>query len=386
MQYFKKTHFIALFAAIIIAGLFLLGIFHFRRSLTAAEESGGTITGYTVSWDGSVYQGMYEGEIEDSKPEGSGTFTGSDGVFSYEGSWHNGLIDGNGTIHFSGELWIEGEFRRGKRNGWCREYTDGSSYKEALYGMDIPYGNVCTYEDNKLVSAQLLVNCVPVETIMETAAELDPEIVSNDLQENGYVWIEGTVDTVFETDAREYFLLQNERLGLVLGSHDNREGAGSGQTFLPNLRKGDVVRIYGYYGGLTENTVSKKMKGYGYDFPVIYPFYGELVSEDAAAELYASLQRHPYLYYGRAAEGTFVVRKCLKKGSTYYIWAEEKAGSGAEYVLVYHNEGREDLVFIVGKEISFSGWYNGQHKENIAGQNETDLFVMYPEIYICSLK
>lgn len=418
----KKTHFAVLFAAVIIAGLFLWGTFHYRRSLPAAEASAGTISGCTVRWDGAGYQGAYEGEIEDSKPEGFGTFTSADGDFSYQGAWHNGLFDGQGNIYVSGQIRTEGEFRRGKRHGLCRDYSDALSFTEALYDRDIAYGNVCTFADHKLIAAELLVNSVPLATITETAEGLDPETIKKEERESGYIWVEGTVDTVFETDTREYFLLRNEELGLLLGAHENQEGKGSEQTFLPNLQKDDSVRIYGYYGGVTGNTVSEEMKGYGMDFPVIYPVYGEYVREDNAGDAagdttevstegtsesavedeageaagaaadtaavpYENLRRQPYLYYGRTAEGTFRVRRCLKQGSAYYIWAEEKTGSrDAVYVLVCPDEGRDEPEFQRGEEISIHGFFNGQYKENTAGEEETASFVIYPEIYVCSLQ
>lgn len=387
----KKTHFAALAAAVIIACLFLWGTFHYRRSLPAAEAAAGTISGWIVRWDGAEYPGVYEGEIEDSRPEGSGTFTSADGDFSYQGAWHNGLFDGQGNIYVSGQIRTKGEFRRGKRHGLCRDYSDALSFTEALYDRDIAYGNVCTYADHKLIAAELLVNSVPLATITETAAELDPETIKNEETGSGYMWVEGTVDTVYETDTREYFLLRNKDIGLVLGAHDNQEGKGSEQTCLPNLEKGDNVRIYGYYGGVTENTVSEDMKGYGKDYPVIYPVYGEYVRENNAGEAakasYENLRRQPYQYYGRAVEGTFTVRQCLKQGSAYYIWAEEKTGSrDAVYVLVCPGEGRDEPKFQRGEEISIHGFFNGQYKENTAGEEETASFVIYPEIYVCSLQ
>lgn len=107
----------------------------------------------------------------------------------------------------------------------------------------------------------------------------------------------------------------------------------------------------------------------------------------AAAVSYENLRRQPYQYYGRAAEGTFTVRQCLKQGSAYYIWAEEKTGSpDAVYVLVWPGEGRDEPEFQRGEEISIHGFFNGQYKENTAGEEETASFVIYPEIYVCGLQ
>lgn len=387
MQYKKISHSIIFSAVLIAAGLFIWGAWNYRRDLTEISSSEETIQGFELTWEGTSYKGTYEGEITDSIPYGEGSFTSQDGALSYQGSWYNGLPDGRGTFLSQGGIRTEGEFRRGARNGLCRDYSENNFYAEALYDRDIPYGNVCSYSDGALVKTDLLVNSVHLEMIKETAAELTPEIVKKDSKENRYIFFEGTVDTVYEKEDQEYYLIYNEQLGLVLGSHDNQGGNGSKQAFLPNLQAGDRVKIYGYYDGQKNNYIADEMKGYGFLFPVIRPVYGELLSDKTAADSYAHMQKQPYMYYGKAVEDVYVIDHCLKKGKTYYIWARNKAenSTDAVYVLVYQNEDKQDLVFMKGKEINIRGYFSGQYKEEKPEQNYTCSFVMYPEINICDL-
>jgi len=72
--------------------------------------------------------GKYEGEIENGKPNGQGTFTWSDGS-KYVGEWKDGKMSGQGTKTWTNGDMYEGEFKDGKRNGQgTYTWSDGRKY------------------------------------------------------------------------------------------------------------------------------------------------------------------------------------------------------------------------------------------------------------------
>ena len=59
------------------------------------------------------YHSKYEGEIENGKPKGQGTYTFPDGR-KYVGEWKNGTWNGEGTYSYPDGRKHLGEFREGK--------------------------------------------------------------------------------------------------------------------------------------------------------------------------------------------------------------------------------------------------------------------------------
>jgi hypothetical protein len=76
----------------------------------------------------------YEGDIENGKPHGNGTWTQSDGA-TYVGQWVNGLREGLGTFTWSekspqsGKSY-EGEYKNNKRHGTGKWLYDGGHVDE----------------------------------------------------------------------------------------------------------------------------------------------------------------------------------------------------------------------------------------------------------------
>ncbi len=71
----------------------------------------------------------YEGEWQNGKEHGKGTYTYPDGSV-YEGEWQNGKEHGQGTCTYASGSAYEGEWQNGKKHGKGKfKYADGSVYE-----------------------------------------------------------------------------------------------------------------------------------------------------------------------------------------------------------------------------------------------------------------
>ena len=72
-----------------------------------------------VMVNGEDYAGIYEGDMKDGKPEGTGTMTFSEGSYrlSYTGQWKNGEPNGQGTMKYSCGDVYKGNWKSGKKSG-----------------------------------------------------------------------------------------------------------------------------------------------------------------------------------------------------------------------------------------------------------------------------
>ena len=144
------------------------GILYGRTSWSEETEDGEV---YEKDKEGSFNYNKYEGEIENGKPHGNGTWTMSDGS-TYVGQFVNGLREGIGTFTWSKNgtwsgksyegLWKdnrqhgkgkitfereEGEINEGQI--WEGEYKDGKLWNVTLYLKDGSiYGE---YKDGEVV-------------------------------------------------------------------------------------------------------------------------------------------------------------------------------------------------------------------------------------------
>ena len=149
------------------------GILYGRTSWSEETEDGEV---YEKDKEGSFNYNKYEGEIENGKPHGNGTWTMSDGS-TYVGQFVNGLREGIGTFTWSKDgtwsgksyegLWKdnrqhgkgkitfkreEGEINEGQI--WEGEYKDGKLWNVTLYLKDGSiYGE---YKDGEVVDDEIV--------------------------------------------------------------------------------------------------------------------------------------------------------------------------------------------------------------------------------------
>ena len=98
--------------------------------------------------------GKYIGEIENGKPNGTGSITFPDGRM-YEGEWKNGKQNGHGTETIPNVGKYVGEWRNGKTNGQgTLTFPDGSMYVGEL--KDDKRWNGTIYDKNGNIKYKLV--------------------------------------------------------------------------------------------------------------------------------------------------------------------------------------------------------------------------------------
>jgi hypothetical protein len=145
-----------------------IGILYGRKDHWSEEPQGGV---YEKDKRGYYNDHKYEGEIENGKPNGNGTWEMGNGA-TYVGQWVNGLREGFGTFTWSkygplsGKVY-EGEWKDNSPNGkgkiyyerggdkkfegmsWEGEFKDGKDWNVTIYLKDRSiYGE---YKDGEIV-------------------------------------------------------------------------------------------------------------------------------------------------------------------------------------------------------------------------------------------
>ena len=251
-----------------------------------------------------------------------------------------------------------------EKSGLIRTYSDENSYVECLYEDDMPYGYECTWENGEIVSERLLIRGMDKDDLIRSAVSLSGNPVASAGWINQFVKIEGTVAFIYDDDSTCHFRIADAELGYVTGEYRNTTGDGAQQCCLPNMRAGEHVRVYGKLKGYARCKTAADTEAYGWDCLVIDPYYGEIISDTVPSSdraSYAALRRDPYQVYGKAVNGYFAVKQCLRKGNTSYLWAvpddRENAAYG-QYVLICDDD--TGMVAIAGDTVYIEGFYAGQ--------------------------
>ena len=385
---------------IIVAGvcLFLLFIIvHAIRSVgnkNKGTDSSTSLSNYVVHWKGEDCSGTYTGEVKNGVPDGEGVFETQD--FSYTGEWENGVFKGKGNLTFSDGSWEDTEFSDGKRNGFSRQYKSQGKYTERVYDSGAPYGDVCTYEDGKLVDHYLLANKEKVRHIEKDAVALDAKVIRKKDYLDQYVYVTGVVKYIFQNDSRCYFRIESERAGMIAGFYENTSGIKSKQAIMPNMKVGEHVTVYGLYSGLIMNTLAQDDEGYMFNFPNIQPVYGKILTDEATESGYALIKKYPYQYLGRSVHQDYLVNSSRREGNYLEVFATPADSDNAAelYVLRITDEDEEAIVY-PGDRLDVTGYYIGQSKVMDRSTVKVDLegnitdtgdiaYTMYPKLKVLS--
>lgn len=342
-------------------GMFLYGVLSYRAQKKNVVKGSNIEKTFKVVWDNKEYKGTYEGELENSKSSGVGTFVADDESLIYEGDWIKGKFSGNGKITYEDGTYEEGIYSAGKRDGKCIMYQTPEDYKEVDYKSNRPYGQAYSYKAGALTDVQLFAAGKSVEAIKEDSYMLTPDIISDNLYSGQIVFVEGIVRAVDEAKNRVYFRLESSSVGMVIGSYKNVDSQGVAQAMVPNMKVGDEIILYGYYEGNTVNHVSADAESYGTYNVTMKPVYGEEI--DASFDLkkleYKDISKYPYFYTNCSCEGNYVVDQVYFKKHKYYAIAHASNEKKEKICLMI---GNEDITLCSGMTIKVSGHYAGQYK------------------------
>lgn len=383
----KVLTFIVVFLSVMFGGVLLRHRIFYRDVYAKLSQKTDTIS-YKVKWMGVKYEGTYEGEVKSQKPHGEGTFTSADDAFSYTGEWSKGVFNGNGVITYTNGQREEGIYYKGKRNGFCRIYTAEDSWLDSLYEKNWPYGVSLTTENGKITEKKFIVNGLFAEELKEQALPLTKKLVQDKEYLGNYIKISGKVEYVEEDKEKCYFRINADGLGMVTGSYEDTYEKGVKQAYIPNMKIGNEVCLYGFYNGFYKNRIENDSAFYGYSCLDITPLYGELLSRKSKENTYSDIADNPYAYYGTGADMEFVVEKCLRQGKEFYIQAYPLTDNNEHHLYYLHITGKSDDIYYTGEKLSIHGYFAGQFKEShvpngeLTEEEPDELYAKYPLIKV----
>ena len=401
----NKKWAIGLVCVLLAACILALEIYTWHGKQNQSDDATKESDWIIVSWQGEKYKGSYDGKRKKDKPSGKGTFVSVDGELRYEGEWQDGKFHGEGMISYDDESYEKGTYSGGKRSGLITEYISDNEYATVHYKKNVPYGKKVYYKNGKKTDYEFIIDESSNKDIETEAIELTTDVVKNKQYKDQYVYIEGKVVFAGESDTKEYFRIQTDTVGMVIGCYMNTLGSDTKQVYLPTMHNGDKVRIYGRYKDIGKNYVIADREGYGFDYIEIEPLYGYLVEvkeELSDFEKYENRLLYPYGDYQEKVEQTFLVQDVFRKGDKLYIRAvpKEKERESEIYVLVYKE--KEEKIILEGDMIKVVGYYDGQYKEFSLKNSDyiyilqdsedsdteirTYLYDFYPAIHVSSVE
>lgn len=333
----------------------------------------------TVKWQKKEYTGIYVGGLKNDKPSGEGTFVSDDEKLRYSGGWKKGKFHGSGTVTYADGAYETGSYEKGKRHGKIKEYTNENEYSVARYNEDQLYGTRIYYKDGEEVKTKWYYKGKSVSSIEKKAIKLTPEVIKDRSYIDKIVYIEGTVCFSGETSKSEYFRIETDSVGMVVGKWSDALGKYLKQPNMPMMKAGDKVKIYGTYDDITKCWIYDDKEAYGYEYPEIKPIYGEIVEKaekpknsatDATLEeksdTYQGLLDAPFAQYTRWVSGRYIIKDIIRSGKKIYIQAFPEDQKDREeslreiYTLFFNAEG--DEILKAGEVIKVSGYMDGQYK------------------------
>lgn len=432
--------------AIVVAFSLMFGImvFHFRTTYHDPTEVYHASVKYEFMWDGTTYKGIYDGDFQNTQPNGYGTFEDSEGRIKYTGIWQRGLFIGVGMVIFADGSVEVGEFLEGKRNGTIRsfeagalsdvdigELTDrirsiyedvkrldkgdtyfnlyykgvslgkliwregdiGNSYNDTFYEENSPYARSDTYENGQLVSTDYYICGFRMSQIIKEAKPLSEKLIKKEKYYNKFIYIDGEVEFSGETSTKSLFRFNSDKIGMIYCGYDSTYGNASDQAYVPELKNGDKIRVYGYYMGLSSYNVFTDKNGNSNKLSKIKPLLvvkqedfvnesddiysnsnmvfddyiidnGVIINryiKDGQVLSYNGILGNPYFYSMEKIEDIFVIKNVKKTGVTYTITSYKEGMPDELYSMIY--EGDIMDTFLTGSSIKVSGYLMGQTRK-----------------------
>lgn len=375
---------------------------------TDAPVTDAKSTQITVKWQGKEYTGIYNGKMKNEKPHGKGVFVSDDEKLTYSGAWKKGKFDGSGKITYIDGSYEKGSYEGGKRHGMIKEYENENTYTVARYNENTLYGCRIYYEDGVEAKTKWYYKGKTLKSIEKKAIELTPEVISDKSYNDKTVYVEGTVCFSGETAESEYFRIDTDSIGMVIGSYSNSLGKYLKQVNMPTLKVGDKVRIYGTFSDISKCCVFKDSDAYGYEYPVIKPISGYVLEEAPKSEetvetdksdkndsdekreiSYQELLNTPYENYTRWVSGKYVVKEVIRIGKKLYLISYPKDQADLDesqqelYTLFFNSS--DDEIIKSGDIIKVSGYLDGQYKK-IKDEDKESYYQNEDKQYVLSEK
>lgn len=389
----------------------ILGLMVFAGNAKAGGEDRKIV--WTIQWKGMSYTGNYSGDMAFGRPNGYGEFRGFinkeygiEGQIVYSGEWLDGRMEGEGLLtDRTASISYEGLFLENMLNGRIKETVlegeEKDYYLIKRYSRDVPYELSIKYDpQEKKTGYDCYFNGISVGEIRAAARTFSYDELSYHAKENTNKEIKlrckvvSIEDVQFTEEARtgtgesdtggvQEENILNRRIIKVADQEGNAyalsyilEQDKQNTVYVPVLKKGDDITVYGYYNGINDLG--------GYNLPFIDLVYARWTkkAEPDIRKLdysYKEFLNYPYLFKHRsiALKGT-VAGTCRIDGEWLYIFVDSDTHSKKHknrYVCRISNE--EAAIRHLpkpGKKIHLRGSLQGLE---MCGQKGDDL-IFYP--------
>lgn len=262
--------------------------------------------GYSVTWCGISYTGVYSGKMKNGYPTGKGSFQGIayiDGTeydaIIYTGKWKDGKFDGDGILkQDSIQMTYEGKFKEGSLNGTIKLYkNEDSIYSKVTYKKDIPKGVSFLYdEEENILDYDYYFMGMSVKSICKTAEEIPYEslLYENELYHNKRIKLSCKVQDIYQKNGYWYVKVtdKDKNVYILRYSFDSKDDA---TTYMPELEVGQQVEVYGFCSELIQYD-SEVNSLPSIDALCISGFENQILQDQRLKKTYGNFTNYPNFY------------------------------------------------------------------------------------------
>lgn len=378
------------------------------------EKKVQTTVDHSFYWGGTICSGVYTGEMQEGKPNGTGSFEGyvmRDGEerdeVSYTGKWKEGRIAGKGIFtNITKGISYEGKFVNNTKNGdFIVKEEETDTYEEVSFHKDIPYG-VSFFrnaEDKKMVGYDRYYKGMRVSEIISAAQTFDYADLIFHMDEYSYEEIcldcqvmerqlkvivisdEDASEEETETELIAELKVKDAEGNIYIAAY-NAEYPKRAANFMPDVAGGDNIRIYGFIKSIVKKEADTSLLS---PYPLIEAVTAE--KRDSSIDIqklpgeYQSFLDYPYEYQGSEVELSGTVKQigADAEGNMFLVVVSDDYSSAGDvrYVCSYdiknRSERKQGQMPKVGDSIRIQGKLDTVHLE----QNAED-FTLYPKVVI----
>lgn len=382
-----KKRLVLLCSIVLIISAFVINV-----NADGAGAEAASSRAYSIQWQGLNCTGVYRGEWENGRPDGTGDFEGNlilngeeKDKISYSGKWQEGKLHGKGVlINYDEDTVYEGKFLAGRLNGEIKKYSysEGAegAYTLLCYSKDVPYNIQRDYnEAGSVVDTDGYFHGISVKQIAAEAQEYNyndllyyPKNYSYHKIKLACKVLESVIEfEEFEEDKdgekKEGGVLYRKTRVLDKAGNSyilkyDLEYSTRAANYIPFLEKDDELVVYGYYIG-TDSYVDGSIKYPYIEAVAVNEQNGKSPGIQNVEKTYSDFLNHPYLCMGTKVNITGKVKGLLEAGekARYFLVASNdyKSTGTKEYICRVGSKVKgRDKLFSSGKEFVIKGKLN----------------------------
>ena len=334
------------------------------------------VVDWSISWQGWSCSGLYSGEMRNGLPHGYGEFDGKfimdDGTevhITYSGRWKKGYLQGEGKlVDYSEGVVYEGNFSENRMNGTVKVYKeeDIQTYEIRNYSKDVPCNVSWKCDsDGTYIGYDRYIWGNSVEDIFKSTVERSYQEFAYGLSKYDTVKlcckVEDQYDKWEEKGEEDYPIrtvkVSDAKGNVYILTHDLQYRKRA-TNYMPVLKNGDEITVYGYYLGMDTYGASK----------LYYPYIEAVCAEWTKADNfdckdmryeYAYFLNYPYAYKDEEIQlnGKIVgINNMTEDRICFLVESDDYGGKKEIYICRVKNDSKSAAQFPgMGEQVSMKG-------------------------------